>query len=340
MLSWLKLGSKGNSSSDASASASSSPRSAPRPAEASKDDSSGAGSSLKELYKRTVASSSSVIRFGISFRNRLNLLGKGDSKPSSFSPVLTDEGLMRRSNSVSGVGSFSDVGRMNENQDEYISIENFCSDASQFLFGVFDGHGSFGGEVSKWIREMLPFHVQQQPVFSFTYPRTDDAKEWRSVSESLIEAFVKADEELLDADRSNIDTELSGCTATVAIIRGIDLYVAHVGDSRVVLGRQGPDGAMEAIALTEDHSGEVPEEKKRIEASGGRIIQKTNRNGEGIGPPRVYHSEIRFPGLAVTRAMGDKFAKTLGVSAEPDVLHRRLDPADKVRPAARAPGAG
>lgn len=46
------------------------------------------------------------------------------------------------------------------------------------------------------------------------------------------------------------------------------------------------------------------------------------------GPERVWLSDRRLPGLALSRAFGDGVAKSVGVTAVPDVTHLRLTPAD------------
>lgn len=50
------------------------------------------------------------------------------------------------------------------------------------------------------------------------------------------------------------------------------MFVAHVGDSSVVLGvREDPsDKVIKAVEVTQDHKPELPKEKQRIEGLGGR----------------------------------------------------------------------
>jgi hypothetical protein len=81
-----------------------------------------------------------------------------------------------------------------------------------------------------------------------------------------------------------------GTTAVCALVVGDVLYVAHCGDSRAVLCR---DGA--AAPLTRDHKpASVPEERRRIEAQGecalGRTIYSTG----------VVAVATKFRGVAVT----------------------------------------
>jgi serine/threonine protein phosphatase PrpC len=71
----------------------------------------------------------------------------------------------------------------------------------------------------------------------------------------------------------DIDCEFSGCTLVVAFMHGSRLSVAWVGDTRAVLGRRDPAGALCAHALTADHRPAVPEEKARILSHNGRVAR-------------------------------------------------------------------
>ena len=64
----------------------------------------------------------------------------------------------------------------------------------------------------------------------------------------------------------------SGTTASVVVIRGNRMFVAHVGDSAVVLGVQddSSDQFIKAVEVTQDHKPELPGERERIEGLGGR----------------------------------------------------------------------
>lgn len=87
------------------------------------------------------------------------------------------------------------------------------------------------------------------------------------------------------------------------------LYIANVGDCRAVVGTW--DG--QAIELTKDHKASLPEEKARIEASGGFVH---NGRLDGI--------------LAISRGFGDLAHKQDGhLVATPDVIEHIVAPEDQ-----------
>uniref|UniRef100_A0A8C2VIX2 Protein phosphatase, Mg2+/Mn2+ dependent 1D n=1 Tax=Chinchilla lanigera TaxID=34839 RepID=A0A8C2VIX2_CHILA len=133
----------------------------------------------------------------------------------------------------------------------------------------------------------------------------------------------------------------SGTTASVVIIRGMKMYVAHVGDSGVVLGIQDDpkDDFVRAVEVTQDHKPELPKERERIEGLGGSVMNKSGVNRVVWKRPRLTHSgPVRrstvidqIPFLAVARALGDLwsydfFSGEFVVSPEPDTSVHTLDP--------------
>lgn len=170
-------------------------------------------------------------------------------------------------------------------EDVHTYVKNFASRLDWGYFAVFDGHA--GSQASKWCGSNLHSVVEQKLL----------EDETRDVRDVLNESFVSVDQQ--------INTKLSGnsgCTAAVCILRwevpdNVDnqtadfsqhtrkLYTANVGDSRIVLFRNG-----RSVRLTYDHKASDVLEMQRIEKSGG-LIMKSRVNGM----------------LAVTRSFGDKF---------------------------------
>lgn len=88
-----------------------------------------------------------------------------------------------------------------------------------------------------------------------------------------------------------------------------------MGDSSCILGRTSKKSKrVQVQQLTIDHKPQLPTEKKRIVQSGGEV-----RKLEGDVPHRVFVRGRAFPGLAMSRAIGDQIANAVGVSSEPDV---------------------
>lgn len=54
-----------------------------------------------------------------------------------------------------------------------------------------------------------------------------------------------------------------------------------------------------------------------------------DENGQPLGPYRIWLKEQQIPGLAMSRSMGDMVAKSVGVIHEPEIMIRKLEPADK-----------
>ncbi|CAE7243641.1 unnamed protein product [Symbiodinium pilosum] len=187
-----------------------------------------------------------------------------------------------------------------------------------FLLGVFDGHGRLGHEASETAARRMPGHLSSQQ----THPSQNPAK-------ALEDAFRSTDDDIYA--KMGADVEYSGSTGVVVLLdRGQNLLtVANVGDSRAVLGRL-VGSTWQAMPLTTDLKPEMPEERERIELSGGVVCQYRDTAGEEAGPFRVWDGPCcEKPGLAVSRSLGDGAARALGVIAAPVVTKHKLQGQDK-----------
>lgn len=176
-------------------------------------------------------------------------------------------------------------------EDVHTYVENFASRLDWGYFAIFDGHA--GNQASKWCGSNLHSIIEKKIL-------EDENKDVRDV---LNDSFVYADKHINSQLEGN-----SGCTAAVGVLRWevpdnlpselIDLYqhkrmlyTANVGDTRIVLFRNG-----HSVRLTYDHKASDSIEMQRVEQAGG-LIMKSRVNGM----------------LAVTRSLGDKFFDSLVV---------------------------
>jgi len=196
------------------------------------------------------------------------------------------------------------------NQDDFfiLKIDDWT------IYGVFDGHGPCGRDVSHFVHNAIPFLIISDPHFESDIIGTM-RRSFRKVHHLLEAASEQPD--------SPMDCALSGTTCTIIIHKNNKLYVAHVGDSRAVLGRRGADGKMTAMNLTSDHKPTRPDELARIEKMGGEVKKLV-----GDIPHRVFVKGRMYPGLAMSRAIGDTVGASVGVIPDPDFKIVDVQPQD------------
>jgi len=118
----------------------------------------------------------------------------------------------------------------------------------------------------------------------------------------------------------------SGTTALTCLMLGKKLYLSNLGDCRALLVQKTENG-YEGKILTKDHKPTDEEEKKRIEAAGGRVCPRPGGKG---GSERVWLANLDVPGLSVTRAFGDHLCSDIGVISDPTTINYTLTDKDYI----------
>ncbi|CAI5458324.1 unnamed protein product [Closterium sp. Yama58-4] len=275
-----------------------------------------AGGSSASAASASPASSSS--RAAVSSRSSSRPGSRPGSRPSSrpssrSSSPAPDEPVVCRVACMSSAGQQD--GFHKTNQDAYCFMRT--KDKKSLIFGVFDGHGPQGHDVSKFIKERLPEILM------------DGSDLLVDPEKALTDGFLAVHDAALE--ETSFNCNISGTTAVVAHLYKQRLAVAWVGDSRAVLARRREGGERDdlaAVRLSADHKPNNEEERARIEASEGSVQQDVDENGDDVGPFRVWMKTGPMLGLAMSRSLGDKLAHTVGVSATPEVVVRRLDQSD------------
>lgn len=208
-------------------------------------------------------------------------------------------------------------------QQSHAPAQRLHSDLTHF-FGVYDGHG--GKRAAAFVREHLVDNLLHQlqlqssnelregdkPLDAAAVSSTEAE---RRVRRACSRAWLATDGAFLTYAARNAFPD--GSTAVCCLVQSdpvalqpARLLVANVGDSRCAVVRS--DGS--ALALSDDHKPNRPDERERVVASGGQVVF--------AGCWRVQGD------LAVSRAFGDVHLKRYGVSAEPEITSYSLLPSD------------
>mmetsp|Transcript_71145 Transcript_71145/g.184716 ORF Transcript_71145/g.184716 Transcript_71145/m.184716 type:complete len:384 (+) Transcript_71145:100-1251(+) len=202
------------------------------------------------------------------------------------------------------------------NQDSW-SVLNVEGQYS--IYAVFDGHGQKGHDVSNFVKENLPKLIIRDQRF-----KTDEMQDMMKDCFKKVQSLISLQDRM-----KKLSAQMSGTTASVAIFDHVKmkLTVAHVADSTIVLGRYKDKvgGQLEGLALTRDHKPDLKDERARIEKAGGRVVF------DGYANHRVYAKNARYPGLNMSRCLGDLMGHAdAGCSCEPEVSVHEIQPKDKI----------
>ncbi len=209
------------------------------------------------------------------------------------------------------------------------------------FFGVFDGTvGDYASEYAHahMLDVFLKEEALREAVSAARGAGWEDKETLGLVASAVRGAFLGTDAGLLAMCAAR-GYDYASSTAVVAVATGGVLTVAHLGDSRIALGRV-PGGGIDArsateatgVFLTRDHKPDLPEELRRIEAAGGSL---TYLHG---GKPFIRGGDFsmrqargeRPMQLNYSRALGGKDLKPYGLSAEPSIRQLRLSHDDRI----------
>lgn len=190
-----------------------------------------------------------------------------------------------------------------KNQDALTMAED--PKTRSLLLCVMDGHGEDGDKVAQFIKARFATNLFKHRDFE------------RDIKSAISDVIARIEAEVLRD--TSIETDFSGTTFTCGVIRGNTMICANIGDSRTTIGYRNASGGITAINVTQDHKPDLPAEKARIEAKGGRVFAVEYDDGVD-GPPRVWLGHMDVPGLAMSRSLGDAVAHSAGVSSEPEFV--------------------
>ena len=199
------------------------------------------------------------------------------------------------------------------------------------IFGVLDGHGTNGHYVSQFLSEYIVKNISN----NYEVRKKKDLNEiYKALKKSNYEILMNI---FLDSDRiigeQDFDVSFSGTTCVIVIQLGQKLICANVGDSRAILIYDKENDAnlrhSRIFELSHDCKPDLPEEKKRILDMGGTVDQMLDINGVKGGPQRVWIKNKNYPGLAMSRSLGDYKGKECGIIPLPEIIEYDLNEKSK-----------
>ncbi|KAJ4794174.1 Protein phosphatase 2C family protein [Rhynchospora pubera] len=198
------------------------------------------------------------------------------------------------------------IGKRREMEDAVRIAQGFTRTASEVasghyydFFAVYDGHG--GVQVAHKCRDRMHMVMAEEVARRWGGPES----EFVCWEDTMAESFRRVDAEVATKGEPMYDgimsglSETMGSTALIAVVSERRIVVANCGDSRAVLSRGG-----RAVALSSDHKPNRPDEMRRIEQAGGKVIDWNGFRVWGI--------------LATSRSIGDHYLKPC-VTCEPEV---------------------
>ena len=226
-------------------------------------------------------------------------------------------------------------GNRKTNQDSFVFLTNINNIKDFNIFGVLDGHGPEGHFVSQFATDFIPSQLIQNPEIKAL---SDPEKIYKKFKENncriITQAFVSADNQLKNMEFDSLE---SGTTCCLIIHIGTHIICANTGDSRaIVVYDESGDmnnlkniNYLQAVPLSIDYKPELPEEYNRIIMSGGAVEQLEDEFGRRVGPYRVWAKGEDYPGLAMSRSIGDLKGKAIGVIPDPGILEYDLNKTTK-----------
>ena len=201
------------------------------------------------------------------------------------------------------------------------------------IFGVLDGHGPHGHFVSKFCKEFfmrtMNEYSKQCQQNNITTPEGIFNKLKESKFEFITQTFKNADLEMIK--HTGFDHDFSGTTCNLVFQFNKHLLCASVGDSRgIIIYDQNNTNTYQGIfPISNDHKPNLPQEYERILQRGGMVDKLTDQFGCKVGPYRVYKNGLTYPGLAMSRSLGDFQAKDCGVITKPEIIEFNVSHSSK-----------
>lgn len=231
------------------------------------------------------------------------------------------------------VSAFQHMGDRKTQEDRYAMVPlipqlDGVAGGSTSFFGVWDG--TVGDFASENVRDLMVPTLLDSPYWAKLRQATRPAEEERVIEALSRDLYISVDNALLNRASQHAQ-HYATCTSVTCMMVGDLLAISHLGDSRIVMGKEADTGGkMEIIGemLTNDHKPDLDSERARIESCGGMVERLQNhsnkpfiRGGDFLMRKALGEQPMQ---LQYSRAFGAKDLKIFGMSNNPDVKLIRM----------------
>lgn len=225
--------------------------------------------------------------------------------------------------SSSSLAGKNEFGETKINQDSYLILTNINNFQNYNIFSIFDGHGKDGHLVSQFLVNYFSDFFKNNPQIIKCKTEIQLLNLFIDTDYKFLRDAVKNSEKQLSLEE-DIDSKNSGSTLCILISIYTKIICINVGDSRAILSVS-EIFRNDIKLLSVDHKPSLKKEQERIKKCGGYVERFIYEDGIMDEVYRVWDSPLlKYPGLAVSRSIGDTDAIKLGVISDPDFCIKTL----------------
>ena len=291
----------------------------------------------KCLFKQTL----DLNKPQIFIQNKLNNINLKENISIAESQIIENNETKINSYFITKAGTNDKKEKIN--QDSYLLFPNIFDNLLN-IFGIFDGHGKNGHLISSFVSKFLSQYLTNQK--NYIHKKSDESYSDSDSDSDISEKEILINKDLLSnlfleenfnfikniiqeidmkVNECNFDIQLSGTTCLLLFIFNNQIICSNIGDSQCFLYHCSNEDRWTHEQLSIIHKPDIDSEKERIISYGGVIHPYYDENGLYEGPNRVYEKGKPYPGLSLTRSIGDLEAQKIGIISEPDIIIKKID---------------
>ena len=273
--------------------------------------------------------------------NKLNNINLKENISIAESQIIENNETKINSYFITKAGT--DDKKEKRNQDSYLIFPNTFDNLLN-IFGIFDGHGKNGHLISSFVSKFLSKYLTNKK--NYIHKKSDESYSDSDSDSDISEKEILINKDLLSnlfleenfnfikniiqeidmkVNECNFDIQLSGTTCLLLFIFNNQIICSNIGDSQCFLYHCSNEDRWTHEQLSIIHKPDIDSEKERIISYGGVIHPYYDENGLYEGPNRVYEKGKPYPGLSLTRSIGDLEAQKIGIISEPDIIIKKID---------------